>query len=216
MSEIMLKLRSEMKKRRPSFARSEGRTKKVFKRAKSWRKPKGRDNKLRRRKNGEGVVTRGYSTPKEIRGLHASGFNDVLVRNSDDLKNIEPKTDAARIASSVGLKKKQDILKEAEKLKIKVLNPLFRKKIKKEKPKKDEKRGKEPKKEGKEEKAKKPKEAAKAKETVLKTEETHAKKEVKTPVKKEAAKAKEAPKKAVKKDTTPEKPKKAKTKKEVI
>ncbi|MCK5474394.1 MAG: 50S ribosomal protein L32e [Candidatus Aenigmarchaeota archaeon] len=129
----MLKLRADMKKRRPSFARSEGSSKNTRKTKDAWRKPKGRDNKLRRRVNGEGVVSKGYSVPNAVRGLHACGLKDIIIENSTQLINLNPKTDAARISATVGTKKKIVLVAEAKKLKIKILNPLYKKKIKKEK-----------------------------------------------------------------------------------
>lgn len=133
MDNTLLKKRTEMKKRRPSFVRSEGNSKNTRRTNDSWRKPKGRDNKLRRRVNGEGVVSKGYSVPIGVRGLHACGLKDVVVSNVTDVKKIDVKTEAARISSTVGIKKKIIILAEAAKLKIKVLNPLYKKKKKEEK-----------------------------------------------------------------------------------
>ena len=64
----------------------------------------------------------GWRGPKKSRGLHSSGFEEVMVYNSKDLEKIDPNTQAARIGSSVGTKKRIGIEKEAEKLKIRVLN----------------------------------------------------------------------------------------------
>ena len=68
----------------------------------------------------------GYRTPKTIRGIHPSGYEEVLISNVNDLKKIDPKTQAAKIRK-IGKKKKQAILKEAAKLKIKILNPGVKK-----------------------------------------------------------------------------------------
>ena len=69
------------------------------------------------------LVKVGYKGPRKSRGLHPSGYNDVLIFNTNDLTRIDPKIDAIRIAHGVGYKKRLDILNEATKLKIKVLNP---------------------------------------------------------------------------------------------
>src|SRR6185369_14131589 len=61
--------------------------------------------------------------PRKARGLHPSGYNDILVFNTKDLIQIDPKKDAVRIAHGVGNKKRIDIVTEALKLKIKILNP---------------------------------------------------------------------------------------------
>jgi large subunit ribosomal protein L32e len=64
----------------------------------------------------------GFRGPKDVRGLHSSGFKEVLVYNVNDLENVDPKTQAARIGSSVGTKKRLDIEKKAEELDVRILN----------------------------------------------------------------------------------------------
>jgi len=90
---------------------------------KRWRRPRGIHNKLRKKEKSKGrIVTIGYRTEKSKRGLHPSGLEEVYVQNIKDLDKIDNKKQAARLASSIGKKKRQIILKRAEKLKIKVLN----------------------------------------------------------------------------------------------
>lgn len=114
------------KKRLPKFRRQEWFR---FKRlGEKWRRPRGRDSKLRLRISGKGsLVSVGYRVPKAIRGLHPSGLAEVLVKNLADLKKIDATRQAIRIASSVGRRKREQILKRAEELKIKVLNPGVKK-----------------------------------------------------------------------------------------
>ena len=118
----MLKLRREIASRRPRFVRQESWR---YKRVKpSWRKPKGIDSKMRLRVKGwPKIVKVGYRGPAAVRGLHPSGFRDILVHNTTDLECLNPKTDAARIASTVGERKRKEILAKAKELGIKVLNP---------------------------------------------------------------------------------------------
>jgi large subunit ribosomal protein L32e len=59
-----------------------------------------------------------------VRGLHPSGFQEVIVHNANDLSQIDPKVQAARIGGTVGAKKRELIEREAEKLKIRILNPM--------------------------------------------------------------------------------------------
>jgi large subunit ribosomal protein L32e len=68
------------------------------------------------------TVNVGYRGPKATRGLHPSGYKEVLVYNTGDLKKIDPKTQAARIAHTVGKRKRAKILVEARKKKITILN----------------------------------------------------------------------------------------------
>ncbi|KXB06583.1 50S ribosomal protein L32 [candidate division MSBL1 archaeon SCGC-AAA382C18] len=90
----------------------------------SWRKPKGGDSKMRKEKKGKPPLVKiGYRKPKSERGKHPSGYREVLVHNSNDLDEVDPETQAVRIASSVGKRKKMQILDEAKENGMKVLNP---------------------------------------------------------------------------------------------
>jgi large subunit ribosomal protein L32e len=64
----------------------------------------------------------GYGGPKVAKGLHPSGYKEVLVYNVEQLGKIDAKTEAVRIAHRVGKKKRADILAEARRKKIVVLN----------------------------------------------------------------------------------------------
>jgi large subunit ribosomal protein L32e len=93
---------------------------------KSWRRPRGHDNKMRRHIAAKGArVQVGYRRKKEERGLHPSGVREVLVFNTNDLAQAETAEAemAVRIASRVGRRKKEAIEETAAKLGIKVLNP---------------------------------------------------------------------------------------------
>ena len=120
-TEKALKLRESIKKKKPSFVRQESwRYKRL---SESWRRPRGLDNKMRRKIKGwPPTVNVGYRGPKATRGLHPSGYKEVLAYNTEDLKKIDPKTQAARIAHTVGKRKRTKILVEARKRKITILN----------------------------------------------------------------------------------------------
>lgn len=134
----MLKLRRILKRKKPRFIRQGGKSLKRLR--KKWRAPKGSQSKLRKHKKSRGFIPHpGYGSPKSVRGLHPSGFREILVYNINDLNKINPKIDACRIGKTVGKKKKLEIMKKAEEMKIKVLNPLKIEKKAEEKPKKAEK-----------------------------------------------------------------------------
>lgn len=88
-----------------------------------WRRPRGIHSRQREgkayRASRPGIGQRG---PKAARGLHPSGFEEVLVHRPDDLEGIDPSTEAARIGSTVGGKKRAKILDKADELGIRVLN----------------------------------------------------------------------------------------------
>ena len=92
--------------------------------AENWRKPKGKDNKMRKQFSGvPPIVKIGYRGPKAARGLHPSGYIDRLVFNVNDLTRLDATKDAARLAHTVGTRKRKEILAKATNLGIKVLNP---------------------------------------------------------------------------------------------
>jgi outer membrane biosynthesis protein TonB len=68
------------------------------------------------------TVSVGYKGPKVARGLHPSGYREVLVHNVKEISGVDPKTQAARIAHTVGKKKRAQILAAARKNKVVILN----------------------------------------------------------------------------------------------
>jgi len=118
-----LKLRLKIKRKKPVFIRSRG---KILRRVgMKWRAPKGIHSKLRMHKREAGNLPRpGYGSPRAVKGLHPSGFEEFLVYNLKDLEKINPEKQACRISATVGKKKRLEIMKKADELKIKVLNPF--------------------------------------------------------------------------------------------
>lgn len=88
-----------------------------------WRRPRGKTSKMRRYEAGKPARPMiGRRTPKTIRGLHPSGFEDILVRNFAELEELNPSTQAGRISSTVGKRKKELMLEKANEFGIKILN----------------------------------------------------------------------------------------------
>ena len=108
---------------RPAFKRQEWfRYQKL---GESWRRPRGIHSKMRRgMKRRPPMVEIGYGGPALVRGLHPSGFEEVMVYNVDGLEDIDPKTQAARIGGTVGVKKRIAIENRAKELGIRVLNKM--------------------------------------------------------------------------------------------
>ena len=117
-----LALRAEQKKLTPSFRRTEWFRYKRLSRS-GWRAPNGMDSKQRRNYRYRGSLVRvGHGKVAAARGLHPSGFEEVMVQNTTDLESIDPETQAARVGRSVGGRKREHIYSRADELGIRVLN----------------------------------------------------------------------------------------------
>jgi large subunit ribosomal protein L32e len=112
------------KKKKHKFNVPNATGKKRKKRVKErWRKPRGIDNKKRIKKKAFGALPKiGYKNDKRLRFLHPSYKKEVLVANKNELTKLNANEHAVRIRSSVGKKKRLEIIKEAEKLGLTVLN----------------------------------------------------------------------------------------------
>jgi len=116
-----LKARARAKNKKPAFIRAESWKYDRF--SLSWRRPRGLDNKIRRKIKGwPPGASVGYKGPKIARGLHPSGYREVIVFNAQGLSTIDPNTQAIRIAHTVGKRKRALIIAEAKKLNLKILS----------------------------------------------------------------------------------------------
>lgn len=117
-----LALRAAQKAKTPTFRRTEWFRYARLSRS-GWRKPKGMDNKQRRNFKYRGSLVRvGHGKVAAARGLHPSGFSEVMVHNVSDLDAINPAVEAARVGSAVGGRKRASIHARADELGIRVLN----------------------------------------------------------------------------------------------
>ena len=118
----VLQARKKVSDKRPKFVRQE--SWRYDRLSPSWRRPKGKDNKMRLQVAGvPRLVKIGYRGPKSGRGLHPSGYLEVMVYNTGDLAGVDPTKNAIRIGHTVGRRKRVAILEEASNMKIKLLNP---------------------------------------------------------------------------------------------
>ncbi len=109
-----------MKRRRFRFIRQRTPGKRRLKM--SWRKPRGIDSPKRVERKEKGrIVKIGYRNRKDLRYLHPSGMPEVIVYNPSELEGL--KNVVVRIGSTVGKRKRELILKRAEELGLRVINP---------------------------------------------------------------------------------------------
>ena len=88
-----------------------------------WRKPKGLHSKMRLSFKGYNKsVSIGYGNPKSTRGLDKSGLKLVIIKSLKGLEEIDAKKECIAVAKTIGLKKKIEILKQAIKKSINVVN----------------------------------------------------------------------------------------------
>ncbi len=116
-----LQTRARARNKKPKFLRQESWRDSKF--SESWRRPRGLDNKIRRKIKGwpPGPST-GYKGPKIARGLHPSGYREVIVYNADAVTKIDAATQAIRIGHTVGTRKRTEIIAKAKELNVKILN----------------------------------------------------------------------------------------------
>ncbi len=94
-----------------------------FERREYWRKPKGIDDKMRLQLKGyPPIVKSGYGTDSELRGLHPSGLEPVIISNAKELESLDPARHIVYIASTVGLRKRLELVRIAREKGFKVAN----------------------------------------------------------------------------------------------
>lgn len=117
----LLRIRQRLKKRRPEFKRQE--SWKYKRLSEAWRRPKGIDNKVKKKKKGfikmPGV---GYRSPAKVRGYHPTGRVEALVENVEQLSKLEAEKTIVRLSSKLGMRKKTDIIQKAQELGFRIAN----------------------------------------------------------------------------------------------
>ena len=117
----LLSIRKRAKKKKPSFRRQEGYRYKSL--DDNWRRPRGRHSKLRKGIRGRGTKpSPGFGSPAKVRGTNSSGLREVMVSSMKDLEHIHKGKDAGILSSALGRKKRQEIIREAEKKGLELTN----------------------------------------------------------------------------------------------
>jgi large subunit ribosomal protein L32e len=118
----VLRIARQKKKHMPKFRHEQAH--RWIRVSDNWRKVRGIDNATREKKKGRiAMVSSGYRTPRVVRDLHPSLFVEVRVHKPSDVDDLDPEVHAVRIASTVGARKRQEILVAADAKLLRVLNP---------------------------------------------------------------------------------------------
>src|SRR5437879_5638350 len=119
----LLALRFAKNAARPKFRRQEWFRYRKF--GDEWRKPQGGQSKLRRHFGYRwNLPSIGYRGPRAVRGLHPSGFQEVLVHNERQLEGLDAAKQAVRIGHAVGSRKRELIEKACDEKGLRVLNRM--------------------------------------------------------------------------------------------
>ncbi|MDP3916957.1 MAG: 50S ribosomal protein L32e [Nanoarchaeota archaeon] len=114
----LLEIRNKAKAKKPTFLKQDAH--RLSKLEQNWRQPKGMHSKMRMKlRSYRKHPSVGYSSPKEVRGLTREGYELIIIRNTKDLDDI--KTPVV-IGSTVGVRKRLEIIKKCEEKKIRILN----------------------------------------------------------------------------------------------
>ncbi len=121
-TKAQLSVRTAQMRKQPKFRRQEWY--RYYRLARTgWRKPKGYQSKQRLNMKYRTPMARiGYGKISAVRGLHPSGFEDVLVNQPSDLDGLDPERQAIRIGAGVGNRKRAIIHDRADDLGLRVLN----------------------------------------------------------------------------------------------
>merc|ERR1712071_669737 len=116
-----------VKKRTKQFIRHQ--SDRYFELKRNWRRPKGIDNRVRRKFKGQYKMPGiGYGSDKRTEHMLPNGFKKVVVNNIKKLEVLmmQNRKYCAEIAHAVSSKNRKVIVERAKQLAIKVTNPNAR------------------------------------------------------------------------------------------
>ena len=116
-----------VKKRTKVFKRHQSDRYKTVKEA--WRKPKGIDNRVRRRFKGQLPMPKiGYGSNKATKHVMPNGLRKIVINNVADLEMLvmHSRGYSAEVAHSVSARNRVEIVKRAKELNIKLTNGAAR------------------------------------------------------------------------------------------
>ncbi len=119
--EQLLTIRKLLKGKKPTFTRHDAHKKKRV--GIGWRRPKGRQNKMRLHRKGYAKIrSTGYGSPVAVKGLSKQGLTQNVVANLKDFQTLDAKKDGIIISGTVGARKKIVLIEFAEKNNFTIIN----------------------------------------------------------------------------------------------
>ena len=118
----LLELRRQQHRKRPAFLAQDSHKKKRIR--KRWVRPRGLHSKMREQRRGYRVLVKaGYRSPAAVRHLDASsGKHCVVVTTVKDLAQFNPQQHALIIGSSIGTRKRLELVQRASDQKFTMIN----------------------------------------------------------------------------------------------
>jgi large subunit ribosomal protein L32e len=119
--EKKLQERKERKGKKPTFIRQDANKKPSLPQA--WRKPRGRQSKMRLNKRGYNrTPSTGWSSPSEVKGLSPEGLLPVVVATVAELERLDAKQHGLVLSATLGNKKRELLLTKAKEKGLKIIN----------------------------------------------------------------------------------------------
>jgi len=122
-SKKLIEKKLKFKSRKPEFLRWLWWKFAKFQNKLKWKRPRGKDNKVRLKLKGyPPMASPGYGTPSTLRFLHPSGLLPVTISSVKDLEHLDPNKHIIYISSSIGLRKRLELIRLAKEKGFKVAN----------------------------------------------------------------------------------------------
>ena len=117
----LLETRNKLKAKKPTFIRHDAHKK--LRVGTGWRKPTGRQNKMRLHRKGYARSrSTGFGSPIAVKGLSRNGLVQVIIHNKKDFEGLNPSKDGIIFSRTLGARKKTELIAHAQEKKFTILS----------------------------------------------------------------------------------------------
>ena len=117
----IVEIRNKLKARKPTFTRHDAHKKTRV--GSGWRRPKGRQNKMRLHRRGYARDrSSGFGSPVLARGLSHEGLSQIIVTRVSDFTGLDAKNDGIIISRTTGNRRRAELVDYATKNGFTLLN----------------------------------------------------------------------------------------------